>query len=81
MSLIDYLGTRADLPYAAHGYAAFYTMSLLDHHYRSDMTAEDGVKLIELCNEELKRRMPIEFKGLNVKRVGKDGVSEVEFKN
>lgn len=79
LSMIDYIGTRCDLPYAAHGYAAFYTMSLLDHHYREDITFEEGVKLLKLCEEELNKRMPMDFKGLNVKIVDKDGIREIDF--
>lgn len=79
LSMIDYIGTRCDLPYAAHGYAAFYTMSLLDHHYREDISLDEGIKLLKLCEEELNKRMPMDFKGLNVKIVDKDGIREVDF--
>ncbi|AAS50384.1 AAR019Wp [Eremothecium gossypii ATCC 10895] len=75
---IDYLGTKVELPYAAHGYSGFYTFSLLDHHYRPDMTTEEGLKLLKLCVEELQRRMPIDFKGVLVKVVDKDGIRDVE---
>ncbi|GME90294.1 unnamed protein product [Ambrosiozyma monospora] len=79
LSMIDYLGTRVDMPYVAHGYAAFYTMSLLDHHYTKDDTLDDGLKLLVMCNDELNKRMPIDFKGLNVKVVDKDGVRAIDF--
>ena len=79
LSMIDYIGTRVDLPYAAHGYAAFYTMSLLDHHYKDDITLDDGLRLLKLCEAELNKRMPMDFKGLNVKIVDKDGVRAVDF--
>ncbi|AET37506.1 proteasome core particle subunit beta 4 Ecym_1264 [Eremothecium cymbalariae DBVPG len=75
---IDYLGTKVELPYAAHGYSGFYTFSLLDHHYRPDMSTEEGLKLLKLCVEELERRMPIDFKGVLVKVVDKDGIREIE---
>ncbi|CEP60357.1 proteasome core particle subunit beta 4 LALA0_S01e08878g [Lachancea lanzarotensis] len=74
---IDYLGTKVELPYAAHGYSGFYTFSLLDRHYRPDMTQEEGLKLLRLCVEELERRMPVDFKGVLVKVVDKDGCREV----
>ncbi|ODV84830.1 hypothetical protein CANARDRAFT_8401 [[Candida] arabinofermentans NRRL YB-2248] len=79
LTIIDYLGTRTDLPYCAHGYAAFYTMSLLDHHYKENMSLEDGLRILKLCHEELDKRMPVDFKGLNVKVIDKDGVRDVEF--
>ncbi|SCV06012.1 LANO_0H20164g1_1 [Lachancea nothofagi CBS 11611] len=75
---IDYLGTKVELPYAAHGYSGFYTFSLLDRHYRPDMTLEDGLELLKLCVEELDRRMPVDFKGVLVKVIDKDGCREIE---
>ncbi|CCF60457.1 hypothetical protein KAFR_0K01010 [Kazachstania africana CBS 2517] len=71
---IDYLGTKVELPYAAHGYSGFYTFSLLDRHYRPDMSLEDGLKLLKLCIAELDKRMPVDFKGVIVKVVDKDGI-------
>lgn len=54
------------MPYAAHGYAAFYTFSLLDRHYRPDFTTEEGLDLLKKCLKELETRMPIDFKGVFV---------------
>lgn len=79
LNWIDYLGTNVELPYAAHGYAAFYTMSLLDHHYRPDFTEEQGLHLMRLCIEELQKRLPIDFKGVFVKVVDANGVREIEL--
>ena len=75
---IDYLGTQVELPYAAHGYAGFYTFSLLDHHYRPDMTLDEGLTLLQLCINELEKRMPIDFKGVFVKVVDKDGIRQLD---
>lgn len=75
---IDYLGTKVELPYAAHGYAGFYTFSLLDRHYRPDMTEEEGLELLKMCIAELDKRMPVDFKGVMVKVVSKDGVREAD---
>ncbi|RLV93560.1 putative proteasome subunit beta type-4 [Spathaspora sp. JA1] len=79
LNWIDYLGTQVELPYGAHGYAGFYTTSLLDKHYRKDMVVEDGLKLLKLCLKELETRMPIDFKGVYVKVVDKDGIRNVEL--
>ena len=78
LSWIDYLGTKVELPYGAHGYAAFYCMSLLDKHYRKDMTVSEGLELLKLCLQALETRMPIDFKGCYVKVVDKEGIREVE---
>lgn len=80
LNYIDYLGTHAVLPYAAHGYAAFYCMASLDKHYRPDMSLDEGLKLLDICVEECARRLPIDFKGVHVKVVDKDGVRSLEDK-
>ncbi|KAH3676249.1 hypothetical protein WICMUC_002126 [Wickerhamomyces mucosus] len=79
LNWIDYLGTNVELPYAAHGYAAFYTFSLLDRHYRPDFSTEEGLELLKLCLKELETRMPIDFKGVFVKVVDKDGIRLIDF--
>ncbi|OOF97851.1 hypothetical protein ASPCADRAFT_205121 [Aspergillus carbonarius ITEM 5010] len=78
---IDYLASLAPVPYAAHGYAQYYCLSTLDKHHHPDITLEEGMKLLEMCTDELKRRLPIDYKGVLVKVVTKDGVQEVAFDN
>ncbi|KAG7288935.1 putative proteasome subunit beta type-4 [Staphylotrichum longicolle] len=78
---LDYLASLAPVPYAAHGYAQYYCLSLLDKHHQPDITLERGMELLTLCADELKRRLPIDFKGLIVKAVTKDGIKEMPFDN
>lgn len=37
------------------------------------------MKLLRLCTDELKRRLPIDFKGMFVKVITKDGIQEVDY--
>ncbi|KAI2641813.1 nucleophile aminohydrolase [Hypomontagnella submonticulosa] len=76
---LDYLAALASVPYAAHGYAQYYCLSILDKHHHPDMTLVQGIKVLEMCTDELKRRLPIDFKGMIVKAVTKDGIREIEF--
>jgi 20S proteasome subunit beta 4 len=76
---IDYLASCAPVPYAAHGYAQYYCLSTLDKHHHPDIDLEQGMKILRMCTDELKRRLPIDFKGVVVKVVDKDGVREVEY--
>ncbi|KAK6585786.1 hypothetical protein PZA11_000843 [Diplocarpon coronariae] len=76
---LDYLASLAPLPYAAHGYAQYYCLSILDKHHHPDISYEEGLKLLKLCTDELKRRLPIDFKGMVVKAVTKEGIREVEW--
>ncbi|KAL1881153.1 hypothetical protein VTK73DRAFT_4600 [Phialemonium thermophilum] len=76
---LDYLASLAQVPYAAHGYAQYYCLSILDKHHHPDITLGQGIKILNLCTDELKRRLPIDFKGMVVKAVTKDGVVDIEF--
>ncbi|KAI9815842.1 MAG: Proteasome subunit beta type-4 [Phylliscum demangeonii] len=78
---LDYLAALAPVPYAAHGYAMYYCLSILDKHHHPDISFEQGLKLLHMCTDELKRRLPIDFKGVLVKVITKDGVREVEYDN
>ncbi|KAJ9145582.1 Proteasome subunit beta type [Coniochaeta hoffmannii] len=76
---LDYLAALAPVPYAAHGYAQYYCLSILDKHHHPDITLGQGIKLMTMCTDELKRRLPIDFKGMIVKAVTKDGIVDIEF--
>ncbi|KAJ5502271.1 hypothetical protein N7463_005145 [Penicillium fimorum] len=78
---IDYLASLAPLPYAAHGYAQYYCLSILDKHHHPDCSLEEGLALLTLCTDELKRRLPIDYKGMLVKVVTKDGVEIIPVDN
>ncbi|GAB7349642.1 hypothetical protein MBLNU459_g0320t2 [Dothideomycetes sp. NU459] len=75
----DYLASLAPLPYAAHGYAQYYCLSILDKHHHPDITFDQGMKILRMCTDELKRRLPVDFKGMLVKVITKDGIREEEY--
>jgi len=78
---LDYLASLAPLPFAVHGYAQYYCSSILDKHHHPNINLEQGLKILEMCTDELKRRMPIDFKGVSVKVVTKDGIRDLDFDN
>ncbi|MCJ1323827.1 Proteasome subunit beta type-2 [Thelotrema lepadinum] len=78
---LDYLAALAPMPYAAHGYAQYYCLSILDKHHNPNINLDQGMKLLQMCFDELKRRMPVDFKGLIVKVVDEKGIREVEIDN
>jgi 20S proteasome subunit beta 4 len=57
----------------------YYCLSLLDKHHHPDIDLERGLKILGMCSDELKRRLPIDFKGLYVKIITKDGIRDEEF--
>lgn len=56
---LDYLGTIARIPYAAHGYASYLTLSTLDRYHDPNMTVEEGLRLLRRCVNELEKRLVI----------------------
>ncbi|CAI2189457.1 7706_t:CDS:2 [Funneliformis geosporum] len=76
---IDYLGTNATLPYAAHGYGAYYTLSILDKYHRPDISLDEAKAIVKKCIEELKTRFLFNLSGFKVKVTDKDGIREIEI--
>ncbi|KAF7845950.1 hypothetical protein BT93_L5833 [Corymbia citriodora subsp. variegata] len=76
---LDYLASSARVPYAAHGYAQYYCLSILDKHHHPSISEDRGLEILRMCTDELQRRLPIDFKGMTVKIVGQEGIREIPW--
>ncbi|KAF9897898.1 Proteasome subunit beta type-4 [Lobosporangium transversale] len=76
---LDHLASSAEVPFAAHGYGAYYCLSLLDRYHREDITEEEGVKLLQKCIQELRSRMILNMPDFVAKVVNKDGIRIVQL--
>lgn len=56
-------------------------MLLFSSHHHPDIDYEQGLKIMRMCTEELKRRLPIDFKGVFVKCITKDGIKDVDYED
>ena len=74
---IDYLATLTELPFAAHGYASYFVLSLMDRHYRKDMTVEEGLGLLKMCLQELKTRFIVNLPTFSVKIIRPTGIENM----
>lgn len=43
----------------------YYCLSLLDKHHNPNISLDEGMKLLQMCTDELKRRLPIDYKGVS----------------
>uniref|UniRef100_A0A6I8N7M4 Proteasome subunit beta n=1 Tax=Ornithorhynchus anatinus TaxID=9258 RepID=A0A6I8N7M4_ORNAN len=50
---MDYLAALAKAPFAAHGYGAFLTLSILDRYYKPSITREEAIELLKKCLAEV----------------------------
>lgn len=57
----------------------YYCLSTLDKHHNPNIDLERGLELLSMCTDELKRRLPVDFKGMIVKVVTQDGIVDVNF--
>ncbi|GET01923.1 putative multicatalytic endopeptidase complex chain PRE1 [Rhizophagus clarus] len=76
---IDYLGSSVNVPFAAHGYGAYYTLSLLDRYHRPDISLDEAKVLVKKCIDELKSRFIINLADFKIKVTDKDGIREIEI--
>ena len=74
---IDYFAALNKLPYAAHGYASFFTMSLMDRYCTKDMSLQEATDVMRKCFIELKTRFIVNLPKFVVKVVDKDGIREI----
>lgn len=74
---MDYLASLQEVPYAAHGYGAYFSMSVLDRYYKRGMNKEEAVALLEKCLLEVQRRFIINMPAFQVRIVDKDGVHDL----
>lgn len=70
---LDYFGSLQEVKKGAHGYAGYFTSSVLDNHYKAGMTVEEGIECIKQCVGEMKTRFLVSQPNFIMKIVTKDG--------
>ncbi|GCB79593.1 hypothetical protein scyTo_0016982 [Scyliorhinus torazame] len=75
---MDYLAALAKAPFAAHGYGAFLTLSILDRYYKPDITREEAVELLKKCLQEIQKRFILNLPSFTVRIIDNNGVHDME---
>ncbi|KII91433.1 hypothetical protein PLICRDRAFT_104746 [Plicaturopsis crispa FD-325 SS-3] len=76
---IDYLGTMSSIPFGAHGYGAYFALSLLDRYHDPEASLEEGLATLKRCIDEVSKRLVVSPGRYLVKVVDKDGIREVQL--
>ncbi|KAA1475230.1 20S proteasome subunit [Dentipellis sp. KUC8613] len=76
---IDYLGTQARVPFAAHGYGSYFALSTLDRYHNPEGTLEEGLLTLRRAIDETSKRLVVAPERYKVRVVDKDGVRDVEL--
>ncbi|CAI9727871.1 proteasome subunit beta type-2 [Octopus vulgaris] len=74
---MDYLASLSEVPFAAHGYGAYFTLSILDRYYDEDLTEKDAYQLLHTCLDELQKRFVINLPSFHVRVIDKNGIREL----
>ena len=77
---MDYLGTLQQVNKGAQGYAGYFVNSVLDNHFKQDMTLEEGIACCKKCILELDTRFMINSHNYQAKVVDKNGIREINLK-
>jgi len=75
---MDYLASMINAPYAAHGYGGFFTTSIMDQHYKPDMTRQQAYNLMMECVKEVQKRLVLNLPNFAITVVDKDGVHKMD---
>jgi 20S proteasome subunit beta 4 len=75
---LDYLASMQKLDKAAHGYGGFFVNSLLDAHWRADLSEAEALDLLECCFAEIKKRFMVSMPKFTIKVVDANGVRIVD---
>uniref|UniRef100_A0A803MZB0 Proteasome subunit beta n=1 Tax=Chenopodium quinoa TaxID=63459 RepID=A0A803MZB0_CHEQI len=73
---IDYIATLHKVDKAAFGYGSYFALSMMDRHYRSDMSVDEAIKLVDDCIVEIRTRLVVAPPNFVIKIVDKDGARE-----
>lgn len=78
---IDYLGAMIEVPFAAHGYATYFCLSIMDRYYKPGMDEGEALELLRRCLHELSTRFIVNLPVFGVRIVRSGGTEEIhEFK-
>lgn len=80
MYYIDYIASLHKLDKAAFGYGSYFALAMMDRHYRSDMTVEEAIELVDKCIVEIRSRLVVAPPNFLIKIVDKDGAREYAWR-
>jgi len=76
---MDYLSSMESVNKAAHGYGAYFCLSIMDRYFKPEMTLEEGKDIMRKCIKEMSVRFIVNMPKFKCKVVTKDGVQDIEL--
>lgn len=76
---LDYMASMVKMNFAAHGYASYFCMSLMDRYWKPDLSLEEAKALLRKCIAELRVRFIASLPEFTIKVVDKEGIKEIKL--
>ncbi|GBG81317.1 hypothetical protein CBR_g31992 [Chara braunii] len=70
---LDYIATLHKIQKGAMGYGGYFILSLMDKYYKPDMSLDDALKLVDMCIDEIRKRLVVAPPNFIIKIIDKDG--------
>ncbi|MBA0585260.1 hypothetical protein Gorai_016042 [Gossypium raimondii] len=77
---IDYIATLHKVDKGAFGYGSYFSLAMMDRHYKSGMTVEEAIDLVDKCIMEIRSRLVVAPPNFVIKIVDKDGAREYAWR-
>ncbi|KAI8432218.1 hypothetical protein MSG28_004668 [Choristoneura fumiferana] len=71
---MDYLASSVKVPFAAHGYGGFLSVSIMDRYHKPDLTEEQAYDILKMCVKEVHKRLFVSLPNFQVTVVNRDGI-------
>ncbi|XP_026752649.1 proteasome subunit beta type-2 [Galleria mellonella] len=71
---MDYLASSVKVPFAAHGYGGYLSLSIMDRYYKKDATEDEAYVILKQCVKEIHKRLFISLPNFQVTVVTRDGI-------
>merc|ERR1712039_420346 len=76
---LDYLASSEKVNKAAHGYGAYFALSIMDRYYKPDLTLDEAKDIIVKCIVEMQTRFLVHMGTFKCKVVTADGIRVEEL--
>nr|GLL46697.1 proteasome subunit beta type-2-A-like [Ipomoea trifida]GMD92129.1 proteasome subunit beta type-2-B [Ipomoea batatas] len=77
---IDYIATLHKVDKAAFGYGSYFSLAMMDRHYKNDMTLEEAIDLADKCIMEIRSRLVVAPPNFVIKIVDQNGAREYAWR-
>lgn len=74
---MDYLGSMVEVPFGAHGYPSYFALSVMDCHYRENMTEAQAISVMQKCIDEICTRFILDMGSFKMRVVNKEGIKDL----